>query len=156
MKTNDELMKLYRRTLEAIQPLAELEAKAKQMAQDVIDEVFPQNLRDDLKALRQIQEEHEAEMKSRILAGAKLPGTHTTTRKTAVIDEAAAIAWAKASGREGWVQPETLTSEARKAIEKAVTDRLHPLAGLIPDEVARYVEKKSPVISEKKILDKGE
>jgi hypothetical protein len=141
---SDKLLELWRRTKEAMQPLEErleeAKAKSKQAAADAMSELWTPKMAEDLAEMQKIFAEYDAELRQRVVAGEKIPGAHTSTKKAAVINEAEAIKWAEENDHEEWIEPRTLTKEGRKEIEKAVSDRMHKLYGRIPPEVAEYKE----------------
>lgn len=79
----------------------------------------------------------------------KFFGTNTRKTKGVEINLGEAIAWAWVAHPE-WI---TLTPEALKEIKESVTDRMHPMAGLVPAHVAKYVDVIGPVIKDADLLD---
>lgn len=132
--------------------LAAAKAGAKQVSADYMEENWPKALADQLAELTVILEPIDAELRAAVVAGEHVPGAHTSTKKTAIVNEAEAIRWAEMNHRSSWFTT-TLTKEARKEIEKAMSDRLHPLFGVLPESVAKYTEEVSSVFTELKMLN---
>ena len=141
---SDKLLELWQRTKEAMLPFEEQQARAKAMAkqasQTVMEELWTPEMASAFSQLQEIFAEYDEQLRARIIAGDKIAGTYTSTKKAAVINEVEAIKWAEENDHEEWIEPRTLTKGGRKEIEKAVSDRMHKLYGRIPPEVAEYKE----------------